>query len=107
MVEEIAAPVAKSAVEYLDWYLSLPTNMLMQQERNTIYHMYQLNAAARLLKDAGCKLGEEMEKKVMAYNGILQRIYYGQMDTEVGVTDTNHEDTDEEEEDYTSSDIGQ
>ena len=43
----------------------------------------------------------------MAYNGILQRIYYGQMDTEVGVTDTNHEDTDEEEEDYTSSDIGQ
>ena len=107
MVEEIAAPVAKSAVEYLDWYLSLPTNMLMQQERNTIYHMYQLNAAARLLKDAGCKLGDEMERKVMTYNGVLQRIYYGQMDTEVGVTDTNYEDTDGEEEDYASSDIGQ
>ena len=107
MVEEIAAPVAKSAVEYLDWYLSLPTNMLMQQERNTIYHMYQLNAAARLLKDAGCKLGDEMERKVMTYNGVLQRIYYGQMDTEVGVTDTNHEDTDGEEEDYASSDMEQ
>ena len=48
-----------------------------------------------------------MERKVMTYNGVLQRIYYGQMDTEVGVTDTNYEDTDGEEEDYASSDMEQ
>ena len=67
-VEEIVMPIGKTACEYIEWYLAMPSKMLITNDEECMYYMYQLHAVADILQRIG-KLNE--------YNTTLRPRLYG------------------------------
>lgn len=93
---DIAYPVAIQAAEYLDWYLSLPSKMLLLSEKDCMYYIYQMHAAVGVLESAGSDKTIELAKKLDLYNQLLQAHLYGSVGMDAP------EDEAEEEEEYDS-----
>ena len=72
MAEKIAYPVAANAVEYLNWYMSLPGKILVQSEKDCMYYLYQMHAATEVLQDAGSNKAKDMAVILEAFNNALQ-----------------------------------
>ena len=77
MVDSIARPIAQTASEYMDWYLSLPQHMIKTYEDECIYNLYQLHHAADLLQKAGSDSATEYIIRLNQYNDTLQKYLYG------------------------------
>ena len=75
--ESIALPVAKNACEYMEWYLSMPDNILMRDEQDCMYYLYQLHRATEVLQDASGSKAAKMMSKLDSYNRMLQTRLYG------------------------------
>ena len=76
-VEELAVPVAQTASEYLEWYLSYSNQMLLQSNEDCLYYLYQLHAAAELLSEAGSSKGDEMATRLGQYDSAIRNRLYG------------------------------
>ena len=68
----LSRAVAQGACEYIEWYLSLPTSILLRDDRDCMYYMYQLHAAAEVLKEANCDEAKTFEERLEGYNRSLQ-----------------------------------
>ena len=68
----LSRAVAQGACEYIEWYLSLPTSILLRDDRDCMYYMYQLHAAAEVLKEANCDEAKTFEERLESYNRSLQ-----------------------------------
>ena len=68
----LSRAVAQGACEYIEWYLSLPTSILLRDDRDCMYYMYQLHAAAEVLKEANCDEAKTFEERLEGYNHSLQ-----------------------------------
>ena len=68
----LSRAVAQGACEYIEWYLSLPTSILLRDDRECMYYMYQLHAAAEVLKEANCDEAKTFEERLEGYNRSLQ-----------------------------------
>ncbi len=68
----LSRAVAQGACEYIEWYLSLPTSILLRDDRDCMYYMYQLHAAAEVLKEANCDEAKTFEESLEGYNRSLQ-----------------------------------
>ena len=77
MVDSIARPIAQTASEYMDWYLSLPQHMIKTYEDECIYNLYQLHHAADLLQKVGSDSATEYIIRLNQYNDTLQKYLYG------------------------------
>ena len=73
----IAYPVAVQATEYLEWYLNLPAKMLVLNEKEYMYYLYQLHGALSVLEGAGSDKTLELSKQLDMYNRVFQKIMYG------------------------------
>ncbi len=73
----IALPVARTASEYVNWYLSMPDDMLAREEQDCMYYLYQLHRATEALQEASSPQAGEMAKRLDSYNRILQARLYG------------------------------
>ena len=89
--EAIALPVAQTACEYVEWYMSMPDRMLVREEQDCMYYLYQLHRSAEVLQAAGSVKAGEMMKKLDSYNRVLQTRLYGGagMFGQPGSDDTN------------------
>jgi hypothetical protein len=72
MAEKIAYPVAANAVEYLNWYLSLPAKMLVQSEKDCMYYLYQMHSATEVLQSAESDKAKDMVLILDTFNKALQ-----------------------------------
>ena len=95
---DIAYPVAREATEYLDWYLSLPDNMLLLSERDFLYYLYQMRGSLSVLESAGSDKTIELTKQFNMYNQLFQSRMYGSVDMDEPVE--VEEDEGDSEEDY-------
>ena len=68
----LSRAVAQGACEYIEWYLSLPPSILLRDDRDCMYYMYQLHAAAEVLKEANCDEAKTFEERLEGYNRSLQ-----------------------------------
>ena len=68
----LSCAVAQGACEYIEWYLSLPTSILLRDDRDCMYYMYQLHAAAEVLKEANSDEAKTFEERLEGYNRSLQ-----------------------------------
>ena len=68
----LARTVAQGSCEYIEWYLSLPTSILLRDDRDCMYYMYQLHAAAEVLKEANSDEAKTFEERLEGYNRSLQ-----------------------------------
>ena len=84
-------PVAQTACEYVEWYMSMPDRMLVREEQDCMYYLYQLHRSAEVLQAAGSVKAGEMMKKLDSYNRVLQTRLYGGagMFGQPGSDDTN------------------
>ena len=73
----IALPVAVNAGEYVDWYLAMPDDMLLRQEQECMYYLYQLHRATEVLQTASSPQAAKMMQRLDSYNKILQTRLYG------------------------------
>ena len=91
--EEIAYPVAANAVEYMNWYLSLPAKMLLQSEKDCMYYLYQLHSATELLQAAGSGKAKDMTLILTAFNKAIQNRLYGAagIDTSAAAEETEED----------------
>ena len=73
---DIAMPVAVQATEYLEWYISLPDKILLINEKDCFYYLYQMHAAVGILESAGSIKAKELSQKLDLYNQLIQgRLY--------------------------------
>ena len=68
----LAQTVAQGSCEYIEWYLSLPNSILLRDDRDCMYYMYQLHAAVEVLQDAKSDQAKAYEERLMGYNSALQ-----------------------------------
>jgi hypothetical protein len=68
----LAQTVAQGSCEYIEWYLSLPNSILLRDDRDCMYYMYQLHAAVEVLQDAKSEQAKAYEERLMGYNSALQ-----------------------------------
>ncbi|MBR5482143.1 MAG: DUF2723 domain-containing protein [Bacteroidaceae bacterium] len=68
----LAQTVAQGSCEYIEWYLSLPNSILLRDNRDCMYYMYQLHAAVEVLQDAKSDQAKAYEERLMGYNSALQ-----------------------------------
>ena len=76
-VEEIVIPVGQTASEYIEWYLSLPAKMLILNDEECMYYMYQLHAVADILQRIGSDKAIDVAMKLNEYNTTLRTRLYG------------------------------
>ena len=95
---DIAYPVAAQAAEYLDWYLSLPDKMLLINEREWMYYLYQMRSALGVLGSAGSDKTMELTKKLDLYNQQLQSRLYGSVGMDADDEEFEDDEYDPEEE---------
>ena len=88
----IALPVARQGAEYLEWYLSLPDNVLLLSQKDCFYYLYQMHAAVSILESAGSDKVAELSAQLDRYNRAIQTRFYGS----AGLDD-EEEEYDEEE----------
>ena len=95
--QEIADYIANDAVEYLEWYLSLPDKVLIMSERECLSYLYQMHAAAGILQSAGSEKAMEYSRKLDLYNRLIQGRLYGSvgMDAAEEVDEEEYEVSDE------------
>jgi hypothetical protein len=74
---DIAYPVAVQAAEYLEWYLSLPSKILLLSERDCMYYLYQMHSALGIMESAGSDKAMGLAKQLDLYNQLLQNRLYG------------------------------
>ena len=77
MGEKISFPVAVNSAEYLNWYLTLPSKMLLQSEKDCMYYLYQMHAAIEVLQAAGSSKAKEMMVMLDTFNKAIQARLYG------------------------------
>ena len=83
MAGKIAFPVALTAAEYVTWYLSQPTKMVIENQDDCLYYIYQLHAATEVLQSAGSPKATEMIQLLDTMNKALQsKIYVTEGDEE-------------------------
>ncbi len=69
----LAQTVAQESCEYIDWYLSLPDQILLRDNRDCMYYMYQLHSAIEVLQDAkSAEKAKDFEERLNGYNKALQ-----------------------------------
>ena len=73
---DIAYPIAVQATEYLDWYISLPDKILLTNEKECMYYLYQMHAAVGILQSAGSSKAMELSQKLDLYNQLIQNRLY-------------------------------
>jgi hypothetical protein len=76
-VEKILQPIAQNACDYMSWYLSLPNNMLIQEDDDIMYYMYQLHNCIDLLQEVKSNYAVEYAMKLDLYNRNVQTRLYG------------------------------
>ena len=69
---KLAQTVAQGSCEYVEWYLSLPNAILLRDDRDCMYYMYQLHAAVEVLQEAGSDDAKKFEERLLDYNKALQ-----------------------------------
>ncbi|MDO5489302.1 MAG: DUF2723 domain-containing protein [Bacteroidaceae bacterium] len=69
---KLAQTVAQGSCEYVEWYLSLPNAILLRDDRDCMYYMYQLHAAVEVLQEAGSDDAKKFEERLLNYNKALQ-----------------------------------
>ncbi len=74
--EAIAAHLATTACEYLQWYASLKPSMQAASKRNIIYNVYQLGSAIEMLEMTESPILEEMDKKLETYQMMFAHYLY-------------------------------
>ena len=77
MAEKISYPVAKLSAEYLNWYLNMPKKMLLQNDEDIMYYLYQMHSATEVLQSAGSDKAKDMVLILDALNKALQNQMYG------------------------------
>ena len=90
---DIAYPVAQQSAEYLEWYLSLPANMLLASEKDCMYYLYSMHSALSIMESAGSDKYAELTQKLNTYNQLLQNRLYGS----VGMDAEEEEEYEDEE----------
>ena len=100
---DIAYPVAVQASEYMEWYLNLPSKILLISERDCMYYLYQMHAALTVMESAGSDKVMELTQKLDLYNQLLQKRLYSSAGMDDADDDTDYveevEEVDEEMED--------
>ena len=76
-VEEIVMPIGKTACEYIEWYLAMPSKMLIANDEECMYYMYQLHAVADILQRIGSDKAIDVAMKLNEYNTTLRTRLYG------------------------------
>ncbi len=76
-VEEIVTPIGKTACEYIEWYLAMPSKMLITNDEECMYYMYQLHAVADILQRIGSDKAIDVAMKLNEYNTTLRTRLYG------------------------------
>ncbi|MCR4920483.1 MAG: DUF2723 domain-containing protein [Bacteroidaceae bacterium] len=76
-VEEIVTPLAQTASEYIEWYLAMPAKMMVINDEECMYYMYQLHAAADILQRIGSDKAIEWAMKLNEYNTTMRTRLYG------------------------------
>jgi len=76
-VEKILVPIAQNACDYMEWYLSLPNNMLLQEDEDIMFYIYQLHNCTELMQEAKSKYAVEYAMKLDHYNHAIQTRLYG------------------------------
>ena len=76
-VEEIVMPIGKTACEYIEWYLAMPSKMLITNDEECMYYMYQLHAVADILQRIGSDKAIDVAMKLNEYNTTLRTRLYG------------------------------
>ncbi|MBO4590704.1 MAG: DUF2723 domain-containing protein [Bacteroidaceae bacterium] len=63
----IASPLATQAKEYIEWYLSLPDNILLSSGKDWAYYFIQMNSALVVLKSANSERVAEVSGQLETY----------------------------------------
>ena len=63
----IASPLATQAKEYIEWYLSLPDNILLSSGKDWAYYFVQMNSALGVLKSANSERVAEVSGQLETY----------------------------------------
>ena len=63
----IASPLATQAKEYIEWYLSLPDNILLSSGKDWAYYFIQMNSALGVLKSANSERVAEVSGQLETY----------------------------------------
>ena len=74
--EEIAAHVAQTSCEYLDWYISLPPHYTKLSSYDIRANFITLQDAVELLEGANSKLAQKYDKKMSDYFNQVAGILY-------------------------------
>ena len=74
--EEIAAHVAQTACEYLDWYISLPQRYSKLSSYDIRANFITLQDAVELLEGANSKLAPEYDKRLRHYYDLVSGALY-------------------------------
>lgn len=76
-VEKLLSPIVTNAAEYLEWYLSLPNSMMIQEEEEIMYYMYQMHHSIEVLQEAKSPLALDYVKRLDQINTSIQHRLYG------------------------------
>ena len=76
-VEKLLSPIVTNAAEYLEWYLSLPNSMMIQEEEEIMYYMYQMHHSIEVLQEAKSPLALDYVKRLDQINNSIQHRLYG------------------------------
>jgi len=74
--EEIAAHVAQTACEYLDWYISLPSRYTKLSTYDIRANFITLQDAVELLEGSNSKLAPEYDKRLRHYYDLVSGVLY-------------------------------
>ena len=75
--ETMAMAVAQNASEYVEWYLSLPTNIMLLNDKELMYNMSILHSSIEVLQSAGSDKAAMYEQRLGTFNQSLQKIVSG------------------------------
>ncbi|MCF0196753.1 MAG: hypothetical protein HUK03_05905, partial [Bacteroidaceae bacterium] len=75
--EAILLPMAKNMQEYIDWYLSMPDDILLRDEEECMYYFYQLHSVIELLQQAESKQTGEYIGVLNSRNDLFKRRILG------------------------------
>ena len=84
---DIASPLATQAMEYVEWHLSLPDNILLSNGKEWAYYFVQLNSSLNVLRSADSNRVAELArhldtyfqtllKRLAAYNRLSEETLY-------------------------------
>ncbi len=92
----IAYPVALQEKEYLEWYISLPDKMLLMNEKECFYRLYQMRSAVGILESAGSDKTPELSKQLDLCLQLLQKRLYGSVGLDAEDESVEYEEDEED-----------